>query len=124
MKDRNRQRNFEGMFIPAFLLIGIGIGLLFGRPDVGALTGLGAGFIAMGIAKIIKSPGPGLSSALGRSFFPIFIGVVFILAGLGLVYFPGFIWPYVGALVLIVLGVWILFRAATPHEEEKPDENQ
>ena len=33
----------------AFLLLGIGIGLYFGRPDVGVLVGLGVGFIAKAI---------------------------------------------------------------------------
>ena len=124
MKEGNRQRKFEGMFIPAFMLIGIGAGLLFGRPDVGALVGLGAGFIAMGIAKTLKSPAPGLSSALSRSFFPLFIGVVFVIAGFGLVYFPALIWPYFGALALIVLGGWFLFRAVSHHDLEEPDEEE
>jgi|WetSurMetagenome_2_1015567.scaffolds.fasta_scaffold38740_4 hypothetical protein len=117
MKERNGQRKFEGMFIPAFLLIGIGAGLLFGRPDIGAIIGLGTGFIAMGVARMVRSPKTGIPSVLERSFFPLFIGVVFIIAGIGLVYFPALIWPYFGALVLIVLGIWFLFRAAIRNNE-------
>ena len=123
MKEQHRQRKIEGMFIPAFVLIGIGVGFLFGRPDIGALVGLGAGFIVIGIAKILISPTMSKSTVLSRSFFPLFIGVVFIIAGFGLVYFPADIWPYIGALALIVAGIWLLFRAMSRHEVEKPDED-
>lgn len=112
------------MFIPAFILIGIGGGFLFGRPDVGALVGLGTGFVAMGIAKTMRSPQSELSSVLVRSSFPVFIGIVFIIAGFCLVYFPAVIWPYFGALALIVAGIWLLFRAASRRGAEKPDGNE
>jgi hypothetical protein len=124
MAEQHSKRKFEGMFIPAFILIGIGAGLLFGRPDVGALTGLGTGFVAIGLVKMLHSQKTGLSSGMVRSSSPIIIGVFFIIAGFGLVYFPAFIWPYFGALVLISAGIWLLFRAATHHEEEKPDEDE
>ena len=123
MKERQRQRTSWGLFIPAFILLGIGCGLLSGRPDVGALAGLGTGFIAMGIAKMINSPETGVSTLLVRSAFSIVIGAIFIIAGLGLVYFPAFIWPYIGALVLIIAGTWLIFMAATRHEAEKPEED-
>ncbi len=41
-----------GLAFVAFLLIGLGIGQYFGRPDVGVLVGLGVGFLAMLIVKI------------------------------------------------------------------------
>jgi hypothetical protein len=122
MTEKYRKRKFEGMFIPAFILIGIGGGLLIGRPDVGALVGLGIGFVAMGLVKLLRSPKKDLSSVLASSSFPFIIGIFFIIAGFGLVYFPAFIWPYFGALVLIAAGIWILFRAATRNEDENPDE--
>ena len=124
MKERHDRRKIEGMFIPAFILIGIGVGLLFGRPDVGALAGLGTGFIAMGIAKIANSPERGTSSVLVHSSFPLLIGLLFIIAGFGLVYFPTLIWPYFGALALIIAGLWFLFRAVYHKEVEKIDMNK
>jgi len=33
------------------ILVGMGIGLAFNRPDVGAVVGVGAGFILMAIIK-------------------------------------------------------------------------
>jgi cell division protein FtsW (lipid II flippase) len=122
MKERHRQRKLEGMFIPAFILIGIGAGLLFGRPDVGAVVGIGTGFIAMGVAKMINSSKSEATSVLVHSSFPLLIGGLFVIGGFGLVYFPASIWPYFGAIVLIVAGIWFLFRAATRQEVEKTDE--
>jgi hypothetical protein len=105
-------------------LIGIGAGLLLGRPDVGALVGLGIGFIAMGIAKMMNSPKTCLSSIMARSSFPVLLGIVSIIAGLGLAYFPAIIWLYFWPLVFIVAGTWFLLRAATRHGSEKPDEDE
>jgi len=41
-----------GLAFVAFLLIGLGLGQYFGRPDVGVLVGLGVGFLAMLIVKL------------------------------------------------------------------------
>ncbi len=44
----------SGIFVPGGLLLGLGIGLAYGRPDVGALVGLGSGFILMAIIRFLK----------------------------------------------------------------------
>jgi len=63
MKIQNRKNKSDkkihgddgsGLFIPAFLLLGLGISMIFGRPDVGALAGLGVGFLAMALSKLIQ----------------------------------------------------------------------
>ncbi len=122
MKERHRQRKFEGMFIPAFILIGVGAGLLFGRPDVGAVIGLGIGFVSMGIAKMVHASDKNLSAVIVHSSFPVLIGGLFIIGGFGLIYFPALIWPYFGAFALIIAGIWFLFRASTRRIEEMPEE--
>ena len=38
-----------GLAFVGSLMLGIGIGLYYGRPDVGTLVGLGIGFIAMAL---------------------------------------------------------------------------
>lgn len=38
-----------GLAFVGCLMLGIGVGLYFGRPDVGTLIGLGVGFIAMAL---------------------------------------------------------------------------
>ncbi len=42
-----KKKNSAGVLIPGCLLLGLGIGMFYGRPDVGVLVGLGIGFIAM-----------------------------------------------------------------------------
>ncbi|GAA0316209.1 hypothetical protein GCM10008967_03480 [Bacillus carboniphilus] len=42
------------MFIPGFLLLGIGIGMLFDQTGAGTLIGLGLGFVAENIEKNLK----------------------------------------------------------------------
>lgn len=53
-KKMKTKEDTSGLFIPGGLLMGIGIGLYYGRPDVGALVGLGGGFILMAFMKVFK----------------------------------------------------------------------
>ena len=49
---RKKSDETAGLAFVAFLLIGLGIGQYFGRPDAGVLVGLGCGFLAMLIVKL------------------------------------------------------------------------
>jgi hypothetical protein len=42
-----------GVFLGG-LFIGLGLGLLYGRPDVGVLIGLGIGFLGGAIVHLLK----------------------------------------------------------------------
>ena len=44
----------SGLFIPAGVLLGLGIGGLFGAWGQGVLIGIGVGFLAMAIVRIKK----------------------------------------------------------------------
>ncbi|MFC4736231.1 hypothetical protein ACFO4L_06475 [Bacillus daqingensis] len=44
----------QGLFIPGGLFIGMGIGLLFDRPDVGLFIGLGIGFMSMPVYTLFQ----------------------------------------------------------------------
>ncbi|MBW2969880.1 hypothetical protein KY309_03480 [Candidatus Woesearchaeota archaeon] len=50
-----KKKNLNGVLVPAGCLIGLGIGMIYGRPDVGVLIGLGCGFVAYFIASKFKS---------------------------------------------------------------------
>lgn len=53
-KDKKEKWAIEsGVFLGA-LFIGLGIGLLYGRPDIGVLIGLGVGFLGGAIAHLFK----------------------------------------------------------------------
>jgi len=48
---KNKKEDQAGLFIPAGLLIGIGVGFLINQIPAGTLIGLGVGFLAMAISK-------------------------------------------------------------------------
>ena len=52
--DGKKKKDVIGLFIPAGLVLGMGIGLVFGLTFLiaGALIGLGAGFLVMAIFRL------------------------------------------------------------------------
>jgi hypothetical protein len=54
-EDSKKRWTISGLFIPAGLFIGMGIGWAFGYLVQGLLVGLGAGFLGMAIARLTSS---------------------------------------------------------------------
>jgi uncharacterized membrane protein len=52
VKKKNDDRS--GLFIPAGLFLGMGVGFLFDQLTAGMFIGMGAGFVAMTIVKVMK----------------------------------------------------------------------
>ena len=53
-KDKSRKaRDISGLFIPAGLFIGMGVGWGLGHMVPGLLAGLGVGFLLMAVAQMI-----------------------------------------------------------------------
>jgi hypothetical protein len=50
-KKESKSDSAGGLVFVGCLMVGIGMGLFYGRPDVGSLLGLGVGFILFGIIK-------------------------------------------------------------------------
>jgi hypothetical protein len=107
------------MFIPAGILIGLGIGLLLGHPASGVLVGLGLGFIGTALARTKISSaesGAGNQNDYYRKSSPVLfalLGIFMIVLGLGIVWVPAGFWPVMAAAILILLGVGILYRGFT-----------
>jgi hypothetical protein len=102
-----RHRRFS--FIPAGALIGLGIGLLLGYPGPGVLIGLGVGFFASAFIPPMEGEPIGTSHA-GMRAGEVITGIILILIGIGIVYYPPIMWQYLIAALLILLGVWLLIR--------------
>jgi hypothetical protein len=53
-EDREKRRGMGGLFIPAGLFIGMGLGFVYGNIPAGIFIGLGAGFAAFAIAALMR----------------------------------------------------------------------
>ena len=53
-KDKKQKEDNVGLFIPAGLLIGLGLGGIYDQWGAGVLLGLGLGFLAMALFKMLK----------------------------------------------------------------------
>ncbi len=51
---KKRGKDQSGLWIPAGLLVGIGVGMYYDMTAVGTLIGLGAGFVLMAIHRMLK----------------------------------------------------------------------
>jgi hypothetical protein len=117
-REKHRHRHGGAyMFIPAGILIGLGVGLLVSHPASGVLVGLGLGFIGTALARV-KTPLVSENSAGNQNDYyrrssPVLFGVLgifLICLGIGIVWVPAGFWPVMAAAFLILLGVWILYR--------------
>jgi hypothetical protein len=101
------------MLIPAGVLLGLGIGLLLGYPGPGVLIGLGLGFIGSTLAKPAEIPAGSPESHTGcarpRGFLAL-MGVFLVIVGIGIVWAPENLWPYIVSAFLILAGAWFLYH--------------
>ncbi|MCK4419365.1 hypothetical protein KAV79_06125 [Candidatus Aerophobetes bacterium] len=111
-----------GLSFIACILFGTGIGLLFGRPDVGAPIGVGAGFLVMGLigARVIE-PTP-ITISLPRSFGRIFlaaVGALVIVCGLFILYNVDILYPWVAGIGTVVMGLVIFLGGLLGRRQRK-----
>ena len=109
-EKKGRAWTFAGLSFVACILFGAGIGLLFGRPDVGGSIGVGAGFLVMGLigARVVE-PTP-ITISLPRSFGRILlvaVGALVIVCGLFILYNVDLLYPWVAGIGTVVMGLVI-----------------
>ncbi len=108
--NNSNDRHIEGLIFVALMFIGAGLGLLFGRPDVGGALGMGFGFIVMALIRyynIRVRPEEKLVSIRSWAGALILgcIGVIFILVGVSLLLNIQYILRYISSAILILLGL-------------------
>ena len=98
--------------IPAGILIGLGIGLLFGQPAAGVLIGLGLGFLGSALipAPTVEKPAPSPAPMWGPRWVPVIIGIFLVLVGLSIVGGLLLPWTYIFAVFLILVGIGFILR--------------
>lgn len=52
MKNKSKSDSVGGLFFVGSLMVGIGLGIFYNNVAVGALVGLGVGFILFGLIKL------------------------------------------------------------------------
>jgi hypothetical protein len=106
-EDRN-----AGFILPAFILMGLGVGLLTDHLGSGFFIGLGLGFVGSGLFPLVRRSAVGECRQQGEANVPaILIGAFLILTGISFVWVPAAaIWPYAIAGILILAGIWLLVR--------------
>jgi hypothetical protein len=109
MEPEEHQR--YGFIIPAFILIGLGVGLLVDHLGSGFLIGLGLGFVSSELLPLVKKPLERECPQLGgKNVTTLLIGTFLIFFGFGIVLVPAAIWPYAIAGFLILVGISFLVR--------------
>ncbi len=107
-----------GLVFVACMFIGAGIGLIFGRPDVGGAIGMGVGFLLMAFLKgkevrPVKLTVPKTLPSISL----LVVGALFIVAGVVMFINPELLYPYVAGIAAIVIGVLIVIAALTTIEK-------
>ena len=111
MSEEKKGREIAGLVFVACMFIGAGIGLLFGRPDVGGAIGMGVGFLLMGVLRVKRVRPSEATISLPRSFGQValcLVGTLMIVLGLFILYCPELIYPYLVGVGVIIIGVLII----------------
>lgn len=53
-KDVHKKHDSAALFIPAGVILGVGVGLLLNQVAAGAMIGLGLGFLSYAIISVMK----------------------------------------------------------------------
>ena len=110
VKQEWRRRHRGNFLIPAGVLIGLGVGLLYGQPGPGVLIGLGLGFVGSAFLSSMAPSQEAPAPLYGPRWISVIIGVFIILLGLSIVWGPPIPWTSVIALLLILLGIGFVAR--------------
>jgi uncharacterized membrane protein HdeD (DUF308 family) len=109
-RQEGRRRHRGPFLIPAGVLIGLGIGLLFNQAGAGVLIGLGLGFLGSALIPSPPPDEPSPSSMHGPRWLPVLIGAFLILVGLSIVAGVSLPWTSIIAIILILIGLWFVSR--------------
>jgi len=118
-------RNGGSIFV-GMMFLGLGIGMIFGRADVGVLIGMGIGFIASELYKSrVRQPSEEVSERERgisiSAMSSMLIGILFIVFGIMLIIAHETFWTslasflasygaYIGALIIILMGIGFLYH--------------
>jgi len=103
----------SGLLIPAGAFIGIGLGMIAGYPGPGVLIGLGLGFL---VSAILHQRGTEAPDSVfpccghGKGWISALIGIFLIIVGIGIIWGPANLWPYIVGIFLILIGLGFIAK--------------
>jgi len=109
-EEGKKSKEISGLIFVACMFIGGGIGLLFGRPDVGGAIGMGVGFFLMAVTRGKRIESSKVVISLPRTFGQMalcLIGALMITFGFFIFYHPELLYPYLIGAGVILIGVLI-----------------
>jgi hypothetical protein len=87
--------------------------------DVGGAIGMGIGFLLMAFVRIKAQPVEVGIPSTASGYLLILLGVVLIVSGLGLIYYPDILYPYIAGIFITLLGIgFIIFGGKTVKKEK------
>ena len=113
MEDEARRGHTEGLVLVALMFIGAGVGLAFGRPDVGGAIGMGLGFLAMAFLRHYRVRAEGSIRVRGvfGSLILACTGALFVVSGLALLLNLAYLMRYAAGAAAVAIGLAFLAAA-------------
>ena len=99
------RRPLGGTVFVACMFIGGGLGMAFGRPEVGGAIGMGVGFLLMSLVRVRTEPMEVSLPAGASGHFILLLGIAFVLTGLVLLYYPDFLRRYGIGILPVLFGI-------------------
>ena len=120
MSNGKEKKEIGGLVFVACMFIGAGIGLLFGRADVGGAIGMGVGFLAMALLKSrevkrVELSIPKTLPSIGLAL----VGLLFITAGVLMFISPELLYPYLAGIAAIILGIFLIVMSLISFKKTK-----
>jgi hypothetical protein len=111
LAEPKEHERHNGFIVPAGILIGVGVGLLFDYLVSGFFIGLGLGLLGSELYRLFEKSREGECTQPGCvNVTTLLIGTFLVFIGTGIVLAPAAIWPYAIAGFLILTGIWFLVR--------------
>ena len=119
MTEEKGKDGVSGLIFVACMFIGGGLGLAFGRPEVGGAIGMGIGFLLMAFVRTKAEPVEVKIPSTASGYFLILLGIALIVTGPGLIYYPDILYPHIAGTFIALLGIGLIIFGSKTVKREK-----
>ncbi len=119
MSEEKKHSALPGLFLPASMFVGLGIGLALGNPGVGVLLGMGVGFLLIGLLRTKVEPVKVRIPSSVFGYFAILLGKALVITGVGLIFYPELLHPYISGIFIVLFGLGFVMLGVKVVRKEK-----